>query len=199
MRVIGIFVFLSLLWPSFAQATVYEFNADGTVLKHESHDYRSQQGARKYDVLLPAIVKESRLYSAESDGYEAFIQRASVKYGISADLIRAVIKQESAGKRDAVSPKGAGGLMQLMPDTARQYGITDLFDPAQNIDAGTRHLGYLSRLYEGDLNLILAAYNAGEGTVDKYKGVPPYSETVSYIRKIKKSLNSSINAGFYAF
>ena len=109
---------------------------------------------------------------------------ASAKYDVSEDLIHAVIKAESAYNPNAVSLKGAGGLMQLMPDTATQYGVADRFSPKENIDGGTKYLKILLDRYDGDIGMAVAAYNAGEGTVDKYGDIPPYSETKAYVQKI---------------
>jgi len=111
---------------------------------------------------------------------------AAEKYGIPATLIRSVMAQESAGKTNAVSPKGAIGLMQLMPGTARDLGV-DPYDPAQNVDGGARLLLALLMKYDRNLWHALAAYNAGEGAVQKYGGIPPYRETVNYVKKIDRA------------
>lgn len=193
MRLASLAILLLCFWTSLAQATVIEFNEDGTILKHEAFDYRSAQGEGQYEVLLPAIFLSSPApgFALTPEGYETAIQNAAFSYGLNADLIRAVINVESAGKHDAVSSKGAQGLMQLMPATARQYGVQDPFDPAQNIDGGAKYLSYLFTRYSGDRKLALAAYNAGEGTVDKYGGIPPYAETKDYIRKIETHISEN--------
>lgn len=115
---------------------------------------------------------------------EALITKYSGQYGLAPNVVRAVIIAESDGNPRCVSHKGAMGLMQLMPDEVRAYNITDPFDPEQNIAGGTRQLAEKLRLFNGDLKLALAAYNAGSGAVRKYGGVPPYPETQNYIRKI---------------
>ncbi len=112
------------------------------------------------------------------------IFRAGEKSGVDPRFIHAVIKQESRYDPKAVSYAGAQGLMQMMPGTAQRFGLKDPFDPAANVEAGTKYLKWLLKRFDGDVSLALAGYNAGEGAVDKYKGVPPYSETQNYVKKI---------------
>ena len=109
---------------------------------------------------------------------------AARRHGLDPDLVMAVVSVESGFRPQVVSPKGAQGLMQLMPKTASSLGVADAFDPAQNLDGGSRHLGQLLTLYGGDLARALAAYNAGEGAVDRHGGVPPYRETRAYVKKV---------------
>ena len=123
-----------------------------------------------------------------SETLEDIFRRASEKYGISTKLLKAVAKTESNFRTDARSSAGAGGIMQLMPATARAHGVTDLYDPEQNIMAGAEILSSNLNTYKGDLSLALAAYNAGGGNVKKYGGVPPFRETQNYIQKIQKLL-----------
>jgi hypothetical protein len=112
------------------------------------------------------------------------IYHAGEKAGVDPRFIHAVIKQESRYNPKAVSPVGAQGLMQMMPATAKRFGLKDPFDPAANVEAGTRYLKFLLKRFNGDVSLALAGYNAGEGSVDKYQGVPPYGETQNYVKKI---------------
>ncbi|MDT8345478.1 MAG: lytic transglycosylase domain-containing protein [Thermohalobaculum sp.] len=112
------------------------------------------------------------------------IAAAAERAGVSAALIAAVIAVESAGQDRAVSPKGAQGLMQLIPATARRFGVANSFDPAQNIGGGAAYLGWLLDRFGEDILLALAGYNAGEGAVDKHGGVPPYRETRDYVVKV---------------
>lgn len=116
---------------------------------------------------------------------DAFIVESSKRNGLDPILIYAQMHQESSFKKKAVSNKGASGLMQLMPPTARRFGVTDIFDPRQNIEAGARYMRFLLELFGGDTRLALAGYNAGEGAVLKYgRRIPPYRETQEYVRRI---------------
>lgn len=112
------------------------------------------------------------------------IKESSQRYGVEEAVVRAIIHAESAFRPNALSHKGAQGLMQLIPATAKRFGVTDAFNPDQNIKGGVQYLAFLSKRYKNDLSLIAAAYNAGEGAVDKYKGVPPYNETKNYVVRV---------------
>jgi len=117
-----------------------------------------------------------------------WIREASLKFGVEEALIEAVILAESGFNPYAVSKAGAIGLMQLMPETAKRFGVREIFDPRENILAGTQYLSYLMSLFRGDVSLALAAYNAGEEAVARSGGVPPYEETQGYIHKVKRNL-----------
>lgn len=119
-----------------------------------------------------------------TSNFEDFIVSASARHSIDPDLIRAVIKTESDFNSNARSPKGAMGLMQLMPDTARQHNVLDAYDPLDNIEGGVRHLRLLLSRYRGNLELSLAAYNAGINAVERHGGIPPYAETRQYVRRV---------------
>ena len=123
------------------------------------------------------------------DFYDNIINEASKEFGIDGTLLKSVILAESAANSKAVSSVGAKGLMQLMDDTAEELGVTNSFDPQQNIFGGAKYLSKMLRQYNGDLDLSLAAYNAGPSAVEKHNGVPPYDETKSYISRIKGYLN----------
>jgi hypothetical protein len=115
---------------------------------------------------------------------------AARRHGLDPSLVLAVVGVESSFRPDAVSPKGAQGLMQLMPATAASLGVADPLDPAENLDGGARHLGGLLERYHGDLVKALAAYNAGERAVDRHRGVPPYDETRAYVVRVLERYRS---------
>jgi soluble lytic murein transglycosylase-like protein len=123
--------------------------------------------------------------------YRELVEAAAARYKVDADLITSVIAAESNFDPKAVSPKNARGLMQLLPETAATLGVLDIYDPQENIDAGTHYLGDLLQKYNGDLVLALAAYNAGPDKVQKYGRVPPIPETISYVRRVKKKYEES--------
>ncbi|AWK85792.1 murein transglycosylase [Azospirillum thermophilum] len=110
----------------------------------------------------------------------------AAKHGLDPALVLAVIQAESAFRTDAVSPKDAAGLMQLIPETAERFAVHDIFDPAENIRGGVKYLRWLLSYFQGDVTLALAGYNAGEKAVDRYKGIPPYEETRNYVRIIRQ-------------
>lgn len=135
-----------------------------------------------------ALVSSRRLAYAVTDpgAYDRLIRRTASAHKVDMALIKAVMHVESAFNPHAVSNKGAQGLMQLMPETAQRYGAEDLFDPAQNVRAGVLYLKDLQKMFKNNTRLVLAAYNAGENAVLRYKGIPPYDETQDYVRKVTK-------------
>jgi soluble lytic murein transglycosylase-like protein len=180
--------------------TLLLFTAVGTTYGANLFIYRSPTGERVVTdrpINLQGYELEQNSLNAQSAGMspryqnseknrqliDKHISNAAYLYDMDSALIKAVIRQESAFKIDAKSRKGAMGLMQLMPSTARQYKVQDILDPKQNIYAGTQHLRYLINRYN-NVTLALAAYNAGEGAVAKYNGVPPFPETQNYVKKV---------------
>lgn len=132
--------------------------------------------------VMPAFV------SSSASGIDGLIQKYAAQHGLEPALVKAVIKTESDGNPRCVSRAGAMGLMQLMPANVKEAGISDPFDPEQNISAGTKQLADLLGQYHGDLDLALAGYNAGPGNVHKYGGVPPFTETRQYIQRVRAAM-----------
>jgi soluble lytic murein transglycosylase-like protein len=134
---------------------------------------------------LPAALaapKAPMVYSSKD--YSHVMEEAAKRYDVDPDLIKAVVHQESVEDPNAVSGKNAHGLMQLRPSTAKQYGVNNINDPEENVDAGTHYLADLIKRYDGDIPKALAAYNAGPEAVEKYNGVPPFKETQQYVKAI---------------
>lgn len=170
--------------PFRADAQIYSWkDANGNMVLSD----RSIDAATKvYDVeRAPSFVTTKPVeITSDRDRYEPLIQEHARRQGLRPDLVRAVIQVESGFDKRALSPKGAMGLMQLMPDTARLHNVLNAFDPADNIEGGVRHLRMLLERFQGDLRLSLAAYNAGSGAVEKFGGIPPYVETREYVRRV---------------
>jgi soluble lytic murein transglycosylase-like protein len=176
---------LVLLWPAQADAQIYAWrDANGNLVLS---DRKLDAGARTYAVEGATQVRTTRPAASRraSAPFEPLIQQYAEAQGLRPDLVRAVIQVESAFNPRARSPKGAMGLMQLMPQTARELGVGNAYDPAENIAGGTKYLRQLLDKYDGNEELALAAYNAGPGAVDRYgERVPPFQETRNYVRKI---------------
>jgi Transglycosylase SLT domain len=136
------------------------------------------------------IFQSEKKPALEGIPFSDFIASAAKRHGVDADLIVSVITAESRFNPKAVSRKNARGLMQLLPETATRLGVKNSFDPQQNIEAGTKYLRELLDRYHDDLALTLAAYNAGPQRVEQYKTIPPYSETISYVRRVQKTYNA---------
>lgn len=178
--------FRSFKFAPFAIIALFTFtNLTGILINRtyapavQAHASVSNVPAETEDDYIPVDVP-----SSGNPELDQIIFRAGVNHGVDPRFIHAVIWQESKYKVRARSHVGAQGLMQLMPPTARRFGCDDVHDPAKNIEAGTKYLRWLLNRFKGNVSLALAGYNAGEGAVDKYSGVPPYNETQNYVRII---------------
>jgi soluble lytic murein transglycosylase-like protein len=180
-----LFLTVAVAWPAQASAQIYAWrDANGTLVLS---DRRLETEATTYAVPDAPSVRTTRP-AVSTSGFEPFeplVQAHATRAGIRPDLVRAVIQVESGFNPRATSPKGAMGLMQLMPATARELGVVNPYDPEENIRGGTSYLRQLLDRYEGNEELALAAYNAGFNSVDRHGGrIPPYQETQDYVRKV---------------
>lgn len=179
-----------------ARADIYAYtDADGvrhfTNIKPSDARYKriiksreTEPGFRFPSTARPAGLGLANNTQPRTSAYDALVRQASRAYQMDEALVRAVIHTESAFNPSAVSPKGASGLMQLMPGTASRYGVRDIFDPVENVYAGVQYLHDLKTMFNGNTQLAVAAYNAGENAVLRYGGIPPYPETINYVNRV---------------
>jgi hypothetical protein len=159
-----------------------------TVAKPRKVSQRSSSSKRKR-LTGPCYEYSAETLRRKADAYQPYIRANSAKYGVDEALIISVITAESCFRQTARSHKSAQGLMQLIPATAKRFGVRDAYEPSQNIRGGTRYLKFLLKRFSGNLEFAVAGYNAGEGAVDRYSGIPPYRETKEYVRRVMRVYN----------
>ncbi len=175
---------------SFAEIYIYRGpNGERMITDKPPHPSEDYSLVSKRDTISDAghILANRPIQMGGPEYFRYYINQASDKFDVDPALVEAVIQVESGFDPNAVSKKGATGLMQLMQKTAKQYEVTNRFNPKQNINAGVEHLSTLLERYDGQVPLALAAYNAGSTAVEKYNGVPPFPETKRYISKVLKA------------
>ena len=185
---------VGLSLPAGARAQIYtRMNSNGVV---EATNVPASGGFRLTYVGKGTLIHSRGFFPRAYNGeFDSHIEAAASVHGVAVDLLKAVITAESEFDPMAVSSKGAQGLMQLMPFTARRFGVSDSFDPRQNIFGGAQYLRFLLDTFQGDVALALAGYNAGENAVARFKGIPPFKETRYYVQKIQ----SLLGGGFPTF
>jgi soluble lytic murein transglycosylase-like protein len=182
---------LVCMWPGQrVEADVYKFTDKDGITHYTNVKPSDRKNVKTFS--FPCYASDPKCQQLDWEriplNRQAFseeIQAAAEVFTVEESLIRAIIHAESAYQPEALSPKGAQGLMQLMPATEKELGVDDVFDPVSNITGGTRYLSDLLREFDDDVSLAAAAYNAGPGAVRKYGGIPPYKETKEYVRRIK--------------
>jgi soluble lytic murein transglycosylase-like protein len=210
MRTLALSAILLLAAVS-ARAEIAVF-ANGSTMKIDSHRVvegqallalrgggQMEMALAEFEGFVPDEVFEEIFREAPAgagpEAIRALARKVAKRHGLNADLVFAMIAVESNYEPQAVSPKGARGLMQLMPSTAAHLGVADAFDPEQNVDGGSRYLKQLLDLYGGDTTKALAAYNAGPGAVQRHGGVPPYKETRAYVKRVLKQAGAGSKKG----
>jgi soluble lytic murein transglycosylase-like protein len=175
-----------------SQSDIYRYEDDEGIVH-----FTDAPTDKRFKVFMRDLKKDLQLRtklqiarSANPAEYDQIIASSSAKYGVSPSLIKAVIHAESGYNPNAVSHKGASGLMQLMPGTARSLKVNNSFDPKDNVDGGVKYLRFLLDTFHGDVSLALAAYNAGLNKVARYGGIPPYAETRTYVNRVLAYMQS---------
>jgi soluble lytic murein transglycosylase-like protein len=187
LRPAAVALFALAAWPVQAEAQIHRYvDANGTIVLSNARieraiDVHAVVGAPRY------VTTTALAAPAAATAYESLVLEHAKSQSLRPELVRAVIQVESGFNPRALSPKGAIGLMQLMPATARDLGVRDAWDPSENIRGGTLYLRQLLDRYDGNEELALAAYNAGAGAVDAHGGIPPYRETRDYVQKVGKA------------
>ncbi len=195
-RIILACLVVGLALPGVVSADVYKYKDAWGQIHLTDKPMRGMRLVKRYSITTGRTVAPMPPSSALAEMHQRrdelapLIEHAAAKTQLRPALIHAVVRAESAYRSDAVSSKGAVGLMQLMPATAKRYGVADRYDPAQNLQGGTAYLRDLLEMFDNDLQLALAAYNAGENAVIRYGNqIPPYEETQGYVRKVIRFYN----------
>ena len=205
---LGTIGFLNTTVPSYAGQTIYQFKDDnGTTLltnkkkaeynhlKVIKATYYPDSNIHSYSNWGASEASVLPSYSRNKNAFDQMIRQAAQQHGVSEGLIKAVMHTESGFNINARSPVGAQGLMQLMPATARRFNVSNAYDPQQNIFGGARYLSWLLKRFNGNTQLAIAAYNAGEGNIDKYGGIPPFRETQDYVRRVTSRFQNLYSSG----
>lgn len=187
----------SFIWNSHSTADIYRFEDDEGIVH-----FTDTPTDKRFKIFLRDLKKDKELRTklkfagtANPGEFEQIIKTYADKYGVSIHLIKAVIHAESGYNPNAVSSKGASGLMQLMPGTARSLKVADRFNPRDNVEGGVKYLRFLLDTFHGDVSLALAAYNSGLGKVAKYGGIPPFNETRNYVNRVLSYMQTYQSSG----
>lgn len=194
---LGIILSCAQIIPRYAEADIYRYEDEEGIVH-----FTDAPTDKRFKVFLRDLKKDKELRtklkyasSVNPAEYEQLIKTCSVKYGVNPCLVKAVIHAESGYNPNALSSKGASGLMQLMPATAKSLKVADRFNPKDNVEGGVKYLRFLLDTFKGDVSLAVAAYNAGLGKVAKYGGIPPYNETRTYVDRVLSYMKSYQESG----
>lgn len=197
MHCLGVVFIFALLTPYGAKADIYRYVDEDDIVH-----FTDAPTDKRFKVFMRDLKKDKELRtklkyasSVNPAEFEQLIASCSSKYGVNPSLIKAVIHAESGYNPNAVSSKGASGLMQLMPATAKSLKVADRFNPKDNVEGGVKYLRFLLDTFRGDVSLAVAAYNAGLNKVAKYGGIPPYNETRTYVNRVLAYMKSYQESG----
>ncbi len=197
MLLAGVTCLCSLVVPSLVKADIYRYEDDEGIVH-----FTDAPTDKRFKVFMRDLKKDKELRtklkyasSVNPAEFEQLIKTCSEKYGVNPSLVKAVIHAESGYNPNAVSNKGASGLMQLMPSTAKSLNVADRFNPKDNVEGGVKYLRFLLDTFRGDVSLAVAAYNAGLSKVAKYGGIPPYNETRTYVNRVLSYMKSYQESG----
>jgi soluble lytic murein transglycosylase-like protein len=197
MLCISIAFLCALLMPRYVNADIYRYVDEDDIVH-----FTDAPTDKRFKVFMRDLKKDKELRtklkyasSVNPAEFEQLIKTCSAKYGVNSCLVKAVIHAESGYNPNAVSSKGASGLMQLMPGTAKSLKVADRFNPKDNVEGGVKYLRFLLDTFRGDVSLAVAAYNAGLNKVSKYGGIPPYNETRTYVNRVLSYMKSYQESG----